>query len=406
MKKILVYCWNSVCEPMTIRAMKESGYQVLTFHEKMNDYHADAGFAQKFIAFLHKEKSDMVFSFDYFPLISMICQMNHIPYAAWIYDCPQYTLLSKTITNDCNHIFCFDENYAMRLQQLGAQSVYHFPLAADVEMYGNAVHQMEAGMSSDAGKILESAGNGVEKYTCDISFVGSLYNDEKNRLLSTELSDFTAGYVEGLMRSQAKIYGYNLVADSLLETVADEIVDKCGLMLGDAYLFDPVQMAADAINMEVTSCDRQDTLAVLAERFDVTLYSNSRLPKILAGNPRLKSRGTVDYHTQMPLVFHNSRINLNITSRTIETGVPQRVFDILACGGFCLTNYQKEIAELFEDGKELVMYTSLEDLLQKAGYYLDHEAERTAIASAGYEKVKEYFDIKMRIQELVNSIDV
>lgn len=405
MKKVLVYCWDSVCEPMTIRAMKESGYQVLIFNEKMNDYHADAGFAQKFIAFLHAEKPDLVFGYDYFPLISMICQMNHIPYAAWIYDCPQYTLLSKTITNECNHIFCFDENYTVRLQQLGAKNVYHFPLAADMELYKNAVHQMEAKEPSGKGNVSETGMNGTEKYACDISFVGSLYNDEKNRLLSTELSGFTAGYVEGLIRAQSKIYGYNLVADSLPEQTAGEIVDRCGLSLGDLYTFDPIQMAADAVNMEVTSRDRQDVLAVLAQYFDVDLYTNSKFPGSLAGLAKLRIKGTVDYQTQMPLVFHNSKINLNITSRTIETGVPQRVFDILACGGFCLTNYQKEIADLFEDGKELVMYISLEDLVQKVEYYLGHEEERAAIAKAGYKKVKEYLAINMRIQELVKSIE-
>ena len=106
----------------------------------------------------------------------------------------------------------------------------------------------------------------------------------------------------------------------------------------------------------------------------------------------------------MPLVFRNSKINLNMTAKTIESGIPQRVLDILSCGGFCLTNYQKEIADFFEDGKELVMYSSMEDLLIKAEYYLKHEEERKEIAKAGYEKVCTYFDINMRIEELVNYI--
>lgn len=406
MKTILIYCWNSVCEPMTVRAMKEAGYQVLTFTEKMNDYHADAAFAQKFITFIHTQKVDVVFSYDFFPLISMICQMNHIPYAAWIYDCPQYTLLSKTITNDCNHIFCFDEAYAVRLQQLGAQKVCHFPLAADVEMYENVAQKTGIEEAPDGRRCSVDAVNGQNQYSCDISFVGSLYNDEKNRLLSANLSDFTAGYVEGLMNVQARIYGCNMVKEALAPPIVEEMVEKCGLMLGDAYSFDPVQMAADVINMEITSRDRQDVLFALAEHFDVDLYSNSRLPEELAGKKHLHNKGTVDYHTQMPIIFHNSKINLNISSRTIETGVPQRVFDILACGGFCLTNYQKEIADLFEDGKELVIYTSLEDLLSKAEYYLTHEEERAAIARAGYEKVRRFFAIDQRIKVLLESIAV
>lgn len=386
MKKILVFCWGSVSDQMVVNALEKIGHEVIIFSEKMKDYHSDAEFAQKFMASLHSKKVDIVFSYDYFPLISMICEMNHVPYATWIYDCPQYTLLSKTIVNSCNHIFCFDELYAARLVDFGAQNVYHFPLAADMELYENAPQK------------------GEEVYASDISFVGGLYNGEKNRLLHTELSEYTEGYVEGLLYAQKEICGYNLIVNALPEKVAKEILEKCEITLSDAYMWDDIRMASDAVNMKLTARDREDVLECLAHEYEVTLYSNSKLPEKLEKNSRLTCKGTVDYRTQMPLVFRNSRINLNITSRTIESGIPQRVFDILSCEGFCLTNYQPEIAALFEDGKELVMYTDMDDLLLKVGYYLEHEEERKQIAKAGYEKVKNCFSIQSRIEELINSI--
>jgi len=387
MKTILVYCWESTSEPMAIQAMKDAGYQVVEFRGKIKDHHADAEFAQQFMAQLHSIKVDAVFSYDYFPLISMICEMNHIPYVVWVYDCPQYMLLSKTITNSCNYIFCFDEAYSVRLQQLGAGNIYHFPLACDLELYQNA-------------KLKKDETN----YVCDISFVGSLYNGAGNRLLSTELSEYAEGYVEGLLRAQKEICGYNLITDALPKEIAEEIVEKCNLVLGDAYLSESVRMASDAINMKLTARDREEVLALLSEHFNVTLYSNSQLTELLKDHTRLLCKGIVHYWDEMPLVFHNSKINLNISSRTIETGIPQRVFDILACGGFCLTNYQPEIAKKFEDGKELVMYTDLNDLLQKTEYYMNHEEERMQIAQAGYEKVSKEYGIKDRIKVLFESI--
>lgn len=36
---------------------------------------------------------------------------------------------------------------------------------------------------------------------------------------------------------------------------------------------------------------------------------------------------------EVPLIYHNSKISLNSTSKTIELGIPQRVFDILNCDG-------------------------------------------------------------------------
>lgn len=385
-QNILIYSWGSICEPMVIKAFEELGYKVTILKKEMKDYHADAEFARECMEIIHKKKTDMVFSYDYFPMLSMICQMNKIPYVSWIYDCPMYTLLSKTIANDYNYIFCFDEKYTEYLYGLGAKNVYHFPLAADLALYERA------------DKIRE------HEYNCDISFVGNLYNNSKNRLLSATLEEYEKGYIEGIIAAQLKIYGYNLVKDSLNDELVDKIVQSCNLVLSDAYLSDPAQMAADVINMEISSRERQKVLEVLSNEFDVALYTTSQVPAYLQEKEKLSVKGSVDYNSEMPLVFHNSKINLNITSKTIETGIPQRVLDILACGGFCLTNYQKEIADFFEDGKEIVMYSSMEDMLIKAEYYLKHEEERKEIARAGYEKVCAYFGIRMRVGELLECV--
>lgn len=88
----------------------------------------------------------------------------------------------------------------------------------------------------------------------------------------------------------------------------------------------------------------------------------------------------------MPLIFHESKINLNITSKAIRSGIPLRVFDIMACEGFVLSNYQPELAELFQSSAEFDYYTSVEELLEKTDYYLNHEKERNEIAHNGFEK--------------------
>ena len=92
MKKLLVYCWGSVSEPPFLATLQNIQIEYVTFSEKMTNYHSDATFAQRMIGLIHAEKIDAVFSYDYFPLISMICEINQIPYVAWIYDCPLYTL--------------------------------------------------------------------------------------------------------------------------------------------------------------------------------------------------------------------------------------------------------------------------------------------------------------------------
>ena len=82
----------------------------------------------------------------------------------------------------------------------------------------------------------------------------------------------------------------------------------------------------------------------------------------------------------MPLVFSQSKINLNISLKTIKTGIPLRVADVMGCGGFVLSNYQQELEEYFVIGEECVVYENLQDMFLKAQYYLEHEEERKRIA--------------------------
>lgn len=382
-KKLLIYRWGSLNEPLLCRAVKDLGWEYVEFAKEMKHYHADADFAKEFIEILHRDGIEAVFSYDYFPLISMLCEINKIPYISWIYDCPQYTLLSKTVTSEYNYIFCFDRAYAERLKNSGAVHCYHYPLAGTGDML---CHANDAGMAG--------------KYVCDISFVGNLYNDEKNRFRQAEWTPYAAGFLEALIRAQLPVYGINFIKASLSEPVVREIIDKCRYSLGAEYMMDERQMAADMVGMEISSREREQVLNKISESHKLRLYTSSKLPQSLRKDS-VQVMGYADYQKEVPLIFRYSKINLNLTSKTIESGIPQRVFDILSCKGFCLTNYQPEIAEYFADGEELVMYTGMEDLLEKVDYYLTHEEERSRIAEKGHERVIREFSLKERLTQMM-----
>ena len=245
----------------------------------------------------------------------------------------------------------------------------------------------------------------VTEYICEISFIGNLYNGEKNRLRNVELSPYATGYVEGLIRSQQQIYGYNLLRDVLQQQpqIVTEVIEKCQLRLGEEFVQDDVQLATDALGMEVSARERETVLRVLGNKYPIKWYGASKLSESLLSG-YLEQKGYADYETEIPLIYQNSRINLNITSKTITSGIPQRVFDILACGGFCLTNYQPEVAEFFEDGLELVMYHSVEDLLEKVAYYLAHEEERKQIAVNGKKKLEACYELMDRVKEMLEKV--
>lgn len=386
MKRILFYCWGSISEQSAVKAMEKSGYEVFPCNQKIKDYHADAELSCFLFQMIQEKRIDGIFSFDYFPVLSMIAHVAKIPYMSWIYDCPLDTLLSKTVANPENYIFCFDQHYASELSGRNENSVYYFPLGTDYDGFQNRISK------------------GPETFVRDISFVGNFYNGDDNRFRTLKLSPFTEGYAEGLIESQRRIYGYNFMKESLDRQAVEEIAEKAHLQLGDFYENSARSMVADLLNMEVSARERLEAVRLLSHYRKFYIYTNSSL-----ADERIDLSGChvckgVDYQKEMPLIFANSKINLNITSKTIQTGISQRILDILACGGFCLTNYQAEIPMYFEDGKELVMYESMEDLLQKTEYYLSHEEERTAIARAGQRKVHEFFTIEKRIHDLLKIV--
>lgn len=407
-KKILVYKWGSVSEPLFCEALQQNNVEYIEFSMEMKNYHADAAFASTFIQVLHANEVEAVFSYDYFPLISMVCEMNHIPYLCWIYDCPQYTLLSKTITNECNYIFGFDRIFAGQLAELGAKNCFHYPLAGDItwlekaeKMSGEKVFRKQSGQNET---VETGAVDGSLNFDCNISFVGNLYNDKKNRFRQAKFSPYVAGVAEGILQAQLLVYGTNFIAQAMPDEMVEEMTQKCNLSLGTEYITDARQLAADVLGMEVSARERELVLKTIGEKYKVRLYTGSALPEGLAGK-NIEVFGYADYQTEVPLIFHNSKININITSKTIISGIPQRIFDILSCGGFCLTNYQPEIAEYFVDGKELVMYTDMADLLAKVEYYLSHEEERKQIAENGRRKIEAEHCLKGRVWEMLTVIE-
>jgi spore maturation protein CgeB len=64
-----------------------------------------------------------------------------------------------------------------------------------------------------------------------------------------------------------------------------------------------------------------------------------------------------------------------------------RLYNILASGGFCLTLWFPGIEDLFENKKHLVWFKTPEEAVKLARYYMEHPLEREKIAKQGH---KEY----------------
>jgi spore maturation protein CgeB len=81
-----------------------------------------------------------------------------------------------------------------------------------------------------------------------------------------------------------------------------------------------------------------------------------------------------------------------------------RVFDILAAGGFLLTESNSALANIFEDGQHLAFYDSQEDLGDKISEWVARPDERIAIARAGRTEVMNKHLISHRVDAILQLI--
>ena len=114
--------------------------------------------------------------------------------------------------------------------------------------------------------------------------------------------------------------------------------------------------------------------------------------------------GVADYYSEMPYVFSHSKINLNITLKSIHSGIPLRCMDIMGNGGFLISNFQEDFLDYFVPDEDFVYYTDADDLLNKIDYYLSHEKERKEIAENGHQKVKKNHSFEKCFSDIIHIV--
>lgn len=98
-------------------------------------------------------------------------------------------------------------------------------------------------------------------------------------------------------------------------------------------------------------------------------------------------------------VLAASRITLNRhTDGALKSVGNLRLFESTGVGTCLLTDTGDNMADIFEEGKEVVTYSSPEECLEKVDYLLDHEQERQAIAAAGQARTLRDHTVDSRCQ--------
>ena len=326
---------------------------------------------------------DYVFSYNYFPEVSNVCNEKNVKYISWVYDSPYLNIYSYTVLNPVNSIFYFDYGVFKEFEASNIPTMHYLPLG----VYEPALE-----------KYIDS---GAGKRNSDISFVGSLYNEAKHSLYAkfASIAPYAKGYLDAIISAQKNIYGENILEALLTPDIEAELQKAYPTDPNAPTVMTPKQLYSQfVLSRQVTALERTEVLELLGKKGG--LARNLYTPEKTAEIKGWSNKGPVDYYTSMYDVFASSKINLNITLRSIKTGISLRAFDIMGAGGFLLSNYQAEYSEYFDIGGEMAIYESYEDLLGKVEYYLSHDKEREEIAAAGQRNVLENHTLSKRLDEM------
>lgn len=387
---ILLYRYGSICEPAVLQTLKGLGINTIEETTEMTNKHLTASECVSLVSRkLDAYQPVFVFSINFFPAIAEICHIYQTPYICWTVDSPVPELFSRSIRYDTNRIFLFDRAQYEYFHPYNPTNIFYLPLASYIEHYDQIINQITP--------------TDVTRFSHDIAFVGSLYSEKNSLRNCAALTDYIKGYITGIIEASLKVYGCNFIEEALTPEIVQAIkkADPQFFSLQNTIIDPDYYITANEyISSQIAETERIRTLNTLGDYFSVDLYTRSDTSSLHGIN----IHSGAETLTEMPKIFHLSKINLNMTIKSIQTGLPLRIFDIMGCGGFLMTNYQAELTDFFEIGVDLEAYSSIDELVDKCGYYLTHENERQAIAIRGYQKVCEKHTYIKRLAEMIKHL--
>lgn len=372
-----------------MKALKRMGHDVMLYSEepmivtKLDDNHV-----QGVMQFIREHRIELLISVHFIMSAELAACRMGIRYISILWDAPYTEIYNPLGRMDNVWISTFDKQDRDRMDEEGIKHVIYQPLSVNAEEVKEWNREIQDTLKGN--------------YIHDISFVGSLYEknlyDEHIGKIPVNIRPyFNSIFEEAAFRWDGINRVYGRTGQEILQyiqMVSPEFQIPNNQEIEDIRVFEIYYLIRKIGNIE-----RIAVLNLLAENHSVQLYTSSTSAENLLVDVGIGPM--VVYGEAASMVYAGSKINLNISLKGIEGGTPLRIMDIMGAGGFVLSSYCAETAELFEEDKEIVMFQTPEELVEKTDYYLKHDNEREQIARAGYKKVTNCYTYEKKLRELI-----
>ncbi len=295
-------------------------------------------------------------------LMSILNQVK-VPLVSWFVDNPHLILDLYNNTNSERPIlFTWDADTVESLKAEGYESVFHLPLGADPHRFspeGNEVPQ---------------------DLQARVSFVGNSMKTKTELRFDAAQPTFTmmeSGFemAEGFMEAPERTVREYLKREwpHIIKEMARQ--PRMRALAFETYL-----------TWLATCLYRRDCLLRIMP-FKPLIVGDDGWNDILGRVKGWRYHPELSYYDDLPDFYLASDINFNCTSKQMKGACNQRVFDVPSCGAFLLTDHRDQIEKLFEPGKEMAVYNSMDEIPGMVERFLADPAERKRIAEAGRKRV-------------------
>lgn len=365
--------------PEVLRAFRRLGHEVaLLSFDKRREPGEEV--LRRILTRIKEFRPDLVFTINHLGVdregVLLHClERLRVPLVSWFVDSPALILdLYAGGGRDLTFIFSWDPTYIPRVRALGFVHVHPLPLATDPEIF-QPVRQGDA-----------------QGYRCPVSFVGnSLTRPVAEKLARLPQDD----EFREIFQQLARAYRQRPYRD--LATV-----------LRDAGLTAHPRVAAltakERVDLEaamIWTATRDYRLECIRQlqAFQPVIYGDPGWRELVG--PPFRLQPEVRYYDGLPRVYRASEINFNATSLQMKAAVNQRVFDVPAAGGFLLTDFREQLAEVLEPGREVICYRQPEEIPELVHFYLAHPSERRRLVQAARERVLGEHTYLHRVQTIL-----
>ncbi len=351
--------------PEVLRALARLGHEAELFSfDKRREPGEEV--VRRLLLRLATDPPDLVFTVNHLGLDreGVLLESLHrlrLPLVSWYVDSPALILnLYEGRKSEFAYIFSWDPTYIPRIKALGFQHVYPLPLATDPDIFApRPARELRAWRSQ-----VSFVGNSLT-WALREKLARLPQHPEFHQLFSR----LAAAYRQRPHRSLKEVLDSAHLGD-----------DPCLAGLSPTQLVDLEAAMIWAATREY----RLECVRGL-RFFQPVIYGDAGWREILGQEFRMHPE--VRYYDELPLVYQASAVNFNATSLQMKAAVNQRVFDVPAAGGFLLTDFREQLAEVLEVGREVICYREPAEIPDLVRFYLAQPRRRRRLVEAARARV-------------------